>query len=209
MRSASSGWRHSFLPTAVFFGCYQYFGLATATAVLIAHLGLETAWSWLRERRLPLMLTIGFLLALVLGGGTLLLHDERLIKEKPTFLYAMFALMLLGGELFSKRPVLAMLLGDKLPLSQRSWRFMGWCWGGFFLALAAINHWVAGHYPTATWVQFKTFGFTGAMVVFAILQALWLGWRQEGKAAVAADSEPPADPGADASASTQHAAVKS
>ena len=200
MQSASSGWRHSLLPTAVFFGCYQYFGLPTATAVLIAHLGLETGWSWIRQRRLPVMLTAGFLLALVLGGGTLLLHDEQLIKEKPTFLYAFFAVAMVGGELFLKRPVLAMLLGEKLPLSLRTWRLMGWFWGGFFLALAAANHYIAGHYPTATWVQFKTFGLTGAMVVFAILQALWLGWRHGAELPETAEALPETRPAGDATA---------
>ena len=200
MQSASSGWRHSLLPTAVFFGCYQYFGLPTATAVLIAHLGLETGWSWIRQRRLPVMLTAGFLLALVLGGGTLLLHDEQLIKEKPTFLYAFFAVAMVGGELFLKRPVLAMLLGEKLPLSLRTWRILGWFWGGFFLALAAANHYIAGHYPTATWVQFKTFGLTGAMVVFAILQALWLGWRHGAELPETAEALPDTKPAGDATA---------
>jgi intracellular septation protein len=37
-----------------------------------------------------------------------------------------------------------------------------------------LNLWVAFHYPTDTWVNFKLFGGMGLMLAFVLGQALWL-----------------------------------
>jgi len=43
----------------------------------------------------------------------------------------------------------------------------------FYFALGAANLFVAFHFSTATWVNFKIFGLTAATFVFVLLQFAW------------------------------------
>lgn len=51
---------------------------------------------------------------------------------------------------------------------------MNFSWALFFLAMGALNLVIAYHYSTDTWVNFKLFGGMGLMVVFIVVQSLWL-----------------------------------
>jgi len=50
---------------------------------------------------------------------------------------------------------------------------------GFYAALGGLNLWVAFNASESAWVNFKVFGLTAAMFVFALLQALWLSSRTQ------------------------------
>ena len=47
-------------------------------------------------------------------------------------------------------------------------------WAAFFAVMGVINLWVAYHYDTDTWVNFKLFGGLGLMVLFVLGQAVYL-----------------------------------
>ena len=46
--------------------------------------------------------------------------------------------------------------------------------GSFFAGMAVANWYVAFHFPTDTWVNFKVWGGIGLVLVFAVAQGLWL-----------------------------------
>ena len=48
-------------------------------------------------------------------------------------------------------------------------------WAAFFAVLGVINLYVAFHFATETWVNFKLFGTMGLMLVFVVLQSIFLG----------------------------------
>ena len=54
------------------------------------------------------------------------------------------------------------------------WRKLNLSWAGFFTVMGVLNLYVAFNYSTDTWVNFKLFGGTGLMLVFAVLQAFML-----------------------------------
>jgi intracellular septation protein len=62
------------------------------------------------------------------------------------------------------------------------WHQVNLAWGLFFLAVGALNLYVAFYYAPeqaaeirqATWVNFKVFGLMGLTFAFAIVQALFL-----------------------------------
>ena len=54
------------------------------------------------------------------------------------------------------------------------WSRVTWSWTAFFAAMAALNWYVAFHYPTDIWVNFKVFGGIGLFVLFAVAQVLML-----------------------------------
>jgi len=61
------------------------------------------------------------------------------------------------------------------------WTRLNWSWVGFFAFMGAANLLVAYNFPTDTWVNFKLFGGMGLMLVFVVLQALFLARHVEEK----------------------------
>jgi intracellular septation protein len=47
-------------------------------------------------------------------------------------------------------------------------------WVGFFAFMGAANLYVAYHFPTEIWVNFKLFGGIGLMLLFTLAQGLYL-----------------------------------
>jgi intracellular septation protein len=74
-------------------------------------------------------------------------------------------------------------------LPEPAWRAMNWSWVTFFAVMGVLNLWVAFHYDTDTWVNFKLFGGLGLMAVFVVAQALYLSrYMKDTKEAGAGDS---------------------
>jgi intracellular septation protein len=82
---------------------------------------------------------------------------------------------LAGGLLFFRKNLLKSLMGTQLQLPESAWRAMNWSWVGFFALMGVLNLWVAFHYDTNTWVNFKLFGGLGLMALFVVGQAFYLG----------------------------------
>ncbi len=161
-----------FLPIILFFVAFKFGGIYVATAVAIATTFGQIGWLWLRGRRVEPMLWVSLVVIVVFGGATLALHDEAFIKWKPTVLYWLFAAALVGGQLLWRRNLVQSLLGSQMELPERAWTRLNWSWAVYFTIMGVANLWVAFHYPTATWVDFKLFGSLALTVVFAIVQSL-------------------------------------
>lgn len=142
--------------------------LLAATAAFMIAILLAVAISWIVLRRLPPMLLITSALVLVFGGLTLYFHDERFIKMKPTFVYALFALVLAFGIL-TGRPLLQRLLDTAFPgLDDAGWRKLTLNWTCFFAAMAVLNEAVWRTLSTDQWVLFKFPGTPILSLLFAI-----------------------------------------
>lgn len=161
-------------PILLFFVAFKLYGIYTATAVAIAATFLQVGWSWFRHRKVDNMLWASLGIIVVFGGLTLLLHDETFIKWKPTVLYWLFAAILLGAQLvFGKNPMRAMM-GKQMTLPEPVWSKLNLSWAGFFLFMGIANLYVAFHYATDAWVNFKLFGGIGLLLAFAFGQAMML-----------------------------------
>ena len=79
------------LPVIAFFIAYKMADIYVATAVLIVGVLLQTAYSWIRHRKVSPMLLVSAVLVLVFGGLTLLIHDNTFIQWKPTIVNWLFA----------------------------------------------------------------------------------------------------------------------
>ena len=147
--------------------------LLSTAAAIIATLA-QIIWVKAHHRKVDTMLWISFGLIAVLGGATLLLHDENFIKWKPTMLYWIFALTLLLSNLLFKKNLMRTFLQEKLTLPTPVWDRVNLSWSLFFAVLGIVNLYVAFNYTTDTWVNFKLFGATGMMLVFVVVQGLAL-----------------------------------
>jgi len=81
---------------------------------------------------------------------------------------------LLIGQYVFKRNLLRSLMKAQMELPDKAWSFMLHSWAAFFSAMGVVNLWVAFHFDTETWVNFKLFGGIGLMLVFVLLQAAYL-----------------------------------
>lgn len=163
-----------FAPALLFFGAYYFFGIYVATATLIVSLFLLVAAYWLLERRVHKAHLITAVVAGVLGGITIAVQDPVFILYKPSVVYAIFALALLGSQLFGDKVLLARIPQKAITLPDPVWRKVNLAWAAFFGFCAMLNLWVAFSFDEATWVKFKTFGFTLLMFLFLLAHAPFL-----------------------------------
>lgn len=161
-------------PVLLFFIAFKFAGIYVATAVAIAATFGQIGWLKLRRKPVDTMLWVSLAIIVIFGGATLVLHDETFIKWKPTVLYWMFALILGGASLFFRRNLIRSLMQEKMELPDAAWQRMNLSWIAFFSLMGALNLYVAFHYPTETWVNFKLFGGMGLMLVFVLIQGAML-----------------------------------
>jgi len=163
-----------FFPIVLFFAAFKLAGIFVATAVAMAATLLQIAWLYRKNGHVEPMQWVSLFVIAVFGGATLLTQDETFIKWKPTILYWLMGGALLLGHFVLKRNFLRQLMGAQLSLPDPVWRTLMFSWSGFFVAMGVINLWVAYHFDTDTWVNYKLFGGMGLMLVFVLAQAVFL-----------------------------------
>lgn len=163
-----------FFPILLFFAAFKFYGIYTATAVAMAASLLQVLGFWIKHRRFELMHIITLICVLLLGGATLLFHNDLFIKWKPTVIYWIFSILFLGSQFIGKKPLIQRLMEEKLSLPTSVWQRLNLSWVGFFALMGIANLYVAYHYSTNIWVDFKLFGSLGATFAFIIFQALYM-----------------------------------
>ena len=145
-----------------------------ATVVVIIATLAQVIWLKLRGRRVDAMLWVSLGLVAVLGGATIYFHNETFIKWKPSVLYWAMGLSLWLSPLLFGRNLLRVLLGEQMELPDRVWHRLNFAWVAFFALMGLLNLWVAYHFSTDAWVNFKLFGGLGLMLLFTLAQGLYL-----------------------------------
>jgi len=165
-----------FLPIFLFFVAYKLYDIYVATAAAMAVAVIHVGWSWYRHRHVENMQWIVMGSIVVLGGATLLLHDDTFIKWKPTVVNWVFALAFFLSQYFGSKPILQRVMAENIALPNEIWVRLNWSWIIFFVAVGAANLYVAfsGHFTRDDWVNFKLFGMMGLTIVFVIGQAFYL-----------------------------------
>jgi intracellular septation protein len=163
-----------FFPIILFFVAFKLWGIYVATGVAIAATVVQIAYLRLRHGKIEPMQWLSLGVIVVFGGATLLAHSETFIKWKPTVLYWLMGGALLVGQVVLRKNLIKSLMGAQMELPDAAWNAMSWSWTGFFVAMGALNLWVAYEFDTETWVNFKLFGGLGLMLIFIVAQALYL-----------------------------------
>ena len=165
-----------FLPVIAFFAGYKLSGdnIFVATGVLIAAVILQTAVQWLRHRKVSGMALVSAALVLVFGGLTLAIHDKVFIQWKVTIVNWLFASAFLASHFFGDRPLIQRIMGENVTLARPLWLRLSWAWVAYFLAMGALNLYVAYNFAESVWVNFKLYGTIGLTLLFALAQGFWL-----------------------------------
>lgn len=136
-----------------------------------------------------------FSTALIVGFGSLTIFfgDPTFVQLKPTIIYAVFGVVLLGG-VFAGRALLKVLLEAAFEgLSNEGWLKLSRNWGIFFLALAGFNEVLRAQMDFEGWLWAKLWVFLPLTFLFTFSQIPMLlkhGLSFEDKTDVLKD-EPP------------------
>lgn len=171
-------------PVLVFFLVYRHFAPAdhnnsvgevmavirgTVSFMVAAVLALVVS-RWKLGRVSP-MLWLSTALIVGFGGLTVFLHDSFWIQIKPTVIYLLFSVALLGGW-WRGRPLLKYLLEAAFEgLDDSGWMILSRNWGWCFLGFAVLNEILRHRYNMAnghfgTWIALKLWLFMPASLVF-------------------------------------------
>jgi len=163
-----------FIPVILFFIVYKLYDIYTATAVIIVATIIQVGISWFIHKKVETMQWITLGLIVVMGGATIYLQDEQFIKWKLTVIEWLFGLAFLGSQFFGKKTFVERMMGASIDLPASIWKKLNFAWAAFFISIGAINIYVMQNFNTDDWVSFKTFGVPGLMLVFIIIQMLFI-----------------------------------
>ena len=147
----------------------EYQGFIIATGLFIPVLLLSILLLWLITGRIARMQIVTAILVVLFGGLTIWFNDDRFFKMKPTIIYLIFGGLLVLG-LARGKSYLEYVMEDMLPMEQKGWIILTTRVSIFFFALAITNEIIWRNMSTSSWVNFKTFGLTGALFLFFVGQ---------------------------------------
>jgi len=156
-------------PLAVFFVFYTRGDLQSAILPFMIATVIAVLFSYILEKKIPIMPTAGAAIILVFGGLTIYFDNEVFFKMKPTIINILFAIILYTGQMVNK-PLLKYLLGAALKLKDEGWVILTKRWIGFFIALAILNEIIWRTQSTDLWVNFKVFGILPITFIFTMTQ---------------------------------------
>lgn len=173
---------YDFIPVLLFFIAFKFYGIYVATTVGIVATALQVIINYLRHKRFDKQQVVTLAIFIIFGGMTLYFHDPIFVKWKPTIIFWIFGLVLLashfiGSKLLLQRMMEGVLAGKEHPtitVPNFIWRRLSYAWITFFITLGAVNIYVAYHFSTDTWVDFKLYGILSLLLIFSFLQALCL-----------------------------------
>ncbi|MDO9106043.1 MAG: septation protein A [Methylovulum sp.] len=163
-----------FFPIVLFFIAYKFYDIYVATAVVMVATIIQVSYNWFKHRKVETMQWITLGLIIVMGGATLYLQDEQFIKWKLSIIEWLFGVAFLGSQVIGKKPFVERMMSSSISLPPEVWGRLNMLWGGFFISVGFINLYVMYNYSTDDWVTFKTFGVPALMVIFIVLQMIFL-----------------------------------
>ena len=142
-----------------------------ATQIFVPAILIALFLGWVQTRKLAKMPLITAVLVVVFGGLTIWFKDPEFIKRKPTFIYLTFSFILLFG-VWKRKGYLKILMGPALVMKDSGWVLLSKRFGLIFLLLAILNEIVRQekYFSMDFWVNFKTFGMPGILLIFMAFQ---------------------------------------
>ena len=156
-------------PLAIFFIFYTRSDLQSAILPFMIATVIAVIFSYITEKKIPIMPTVGAFIILIFGGLSLYFNNDIFFKMKPTIINLLFACILFIGNVMNK-PVLKFLFSGALKLQEEGWSILSKRWIGFFISLAILNEIVWRTQSTDLWVNFKVFGILPITFIFTITQ---------------------------------------
>lgn len=165
-----------FGPLLLFFIAYNFGGskadlsqgAMVGTAAFMLGITIAMIVSKWKLGRVSPMMWLSAVLVLGFGSLTLWFHNFGFLQHKATAVYLLFSVILIVGW-FRSKPGLKFLLEQAYEgLDEAGWMKLSLNWGIFFAALAAFNEVMILLLTEKQYVNFKVFGFTTIVFLFAM-----------------------------------------
>lgn len=169
---------YEIFPVFLFFIAFKFYDIYVATVVGIVTTLLQVIINRLWFKKWDRKQLITLAVFTVFGGMTLYFHDPIFVKWKPTIVFWVFAIAIVGSQIFTRKPLMQRLMENVLqgkghvPLSV--WKKLNLAWALFFASLGTLNLYIAYYFSNDAWVNFKFYGITGALFLLSIAQAFYL-----------------------------------
>ena len=155
-------------PLAIFFIFYKRTGnILDAIIPLIIATTIAILISYIVEKKIPVMPTVGGIIILIFGGLSYYFENKIFFYMKPTIINILFAGTLIIGNYLNK-PLLKYLMGSAINLKDKGWFELSKRWSIFFIFLAILNEIIWRYFSEDAWVNFKVFGILTLTFIFSI-----------------------------------------
>jgi intracellular septation protein len=165
-------------PIIVFFIAFKLFDIYIATIAAMVSSIMQISWLIFTKKKVEAMQWVSLVLIIIFGGLTITLQDENFIKIKPTILYWLFALVLLGSSLIFKKNLIKKAMSEQIKLkpefTDKHWQKLNLSWIAFFLFMGCLNLYISQKFDSEIWTNFKLSSI-GILFAFILAQGLWLG----------------------------------
>jgi intracellular septation protein len=184
-KKPKTGWLNILVdygPLLVFLGVYKFyqppetstFGEIAAViygtiAFMIAAV-VALVFSKFKFGHVSPMLILSTALIVGFGGLTIWLQDERFIQIKPTAIYLLFGVLLIGGWLRDKALLQILLEAAFEGLDREGWLKLSRNWGLFFFFMAALNEVLRMQLDFESWLWAKLWVFMPLSFLFTFTQ---------------------------------------
>ena len=159
MRNQSKFLQTSEMLVPIAFGiAYFLADFRIATIVLIAAMTVFVGLVKIVGEKLTKIQLASWLAIVILGGASVLLKDDSILKWKPTVINAAIGLTFLLTHIFGDKTLLERLIDKQVPAPARMLRRVNFAASLFFLFTATLNIVIAYTFSTTAWVNFKLFG---------------------------------------------------
>ena len=180
-----SGWLNILVdygPLLVFLGVYKFYQppetstFGEIAAVIYGTIAFMVAavvalvFSKLKFGHVSPMLILSTALIVGFGGLTIWLQDEKFIQIKPTAIYLLFGVLLIGGWLRGKALLQILLEAAFEGLNREGWLKLSRNWGLFFFFMAGLNEVLRMQLSFESWLWAKLWVFMPLSFLFTFTQ---------------------------------------
>ncbi len=161
-----------FGPLLIFFTIYYRSdkNLITAIPPLIIATLIAVIVVYIMEKKIPYVPLIGATLVSVFGGLSVFFKNPIFLYLKPTIINILFAVILIGAKIISKKNIIKVFFQNSLKLDEVGWDKLMYRWTGFFIFLAILNEAVWRTQSEEFWVNFKVWGILPITFIFTAFQ---------------------------------------
>ncbi|MGB1141409.1 MAG: inner membrane-spanning protein YciB [Halioglobus sp.] len=153
---------------------YQFDGIFTATAVLMAATALQVGLVYLFTREVEKRALWLLLAVLVFGAATLLFRNQAFIQWKPTVFNWALALGFGASQFIGGKNLMERTLGSQIHLPRPVWTRLNVVWTLYFFLVGTLNIVVAYGFSEEAWVSYKLYSAIGFTIALTVVTAIMI-----------------------------------
>ncbi len=168
-----------FIPVLLFFAAFKIYGIYVATTVGIVATAVQVLLTRFIRKKFDKQQVVTLVIFVLFGGLTLYFHDPIFVKWKPSIIFWIFGIAFLLSHFIGKKPLAQRMLEGMLEAQTAAvpatlWVRLNAAWAIFFIFLGTVNIYIAYHFSTDVWVNFKVYGIMLCLLAFSFAQAMCL-----------------------------------